>query len=77
MLEKGKGPVLGKLRTMQLLEADFQLLMRIFANERMVGVIETDGRLSKGNCRARKGHSIDDLMLEKILLCDCSTQKME
>ena len=48
MLEKGKGPVLGKLRTIQLVEADFQLLMRIFTTERMVGVIEMDKRISKG-----------------------------
>ena len=30
ILEKGKGSVLGQLRTIQLIEADFQLLMRIF-----------------------------------------------
>ena len=65
MLEKGKGPVLGKLRTTQLVESNFQLLIIIFVNERMVGVIETDERISKGNCRSRKGHSIDDLMLKK------------
>ena len=39
MLEKGKGPVLEKLRTTQLVEANFQLLMRFFSNERMVRVI--------------------------------------
>ena len=49
VLEKGKVPVLGKLRVMQLVEADFQLLMRIFVNERIVGVIETDKRISKLN----------------------------
>ena len=53
MLQKGKGPVLGKLRTMQLVEADFQLLIRIFLNERMVGLIETDERISKGNYGSR------------------------
>ena len=35
MLEKGKGPVLGKLRTMKLIEVDFQMPMRTFTNERM------------------------------------------
>ena len=45
MLEKGEGPVLGKLRITQLVEVDFQLLMRIFLNERMAGVIETDDRM--------------------------------
>ena len=63
VLEKGKVPVLGKLRVMQLVEADFQLLMRIFVNERIVGVIETDKRISKLNYWYRKGYSIDDLML--------------
>ena len=48
MLEKGKGLVLGELRTIQLVEADFQLLAIFFANERMVGVIETDERISEG-----------------------------
>ena len=69
--------MLGKLRTMQLVKADFQLLMRIFVNERMVGVIETDERISKGNYGSRKGYSIDDLMIEKRLLCDCSMRNME
>ena len=49
ILEKGKGPVLGKLRTIQLVEVFFQLLMRIFVNERMARVIETDNIISKGN----------------------------
>ena len=49
MLEKGKGPRLGKLRTSKLVEADFQLLMRVFVNEIMVGLIETDERIYKGN----------------------------
>ena len=30
MLEKGKGPVLGKLRTVTLIEGDLEILMRIF-----------------------------------------------
>ena len=50
MLEKGKGLVLGKLRTIQLVLADFQLLIRILVNERMVGVIETDERIYAANC---------------------------
>ena len=48
MLEKGKGLVLGKLRTPQLIEADFQMLIRAFSNERMAGKIEKDERISKG-----------------------------
>lgn len=29
IIEKGKGPILGKLRITQLIEADLQLIMRI------------------------------------------------
>ena len=43
----------------------------------MVGVIETDEKISKGNCRSRKRCSADDLILEKIFLCDCSMKNME
>ena len=62
--------MLGKLRTTQLVEADLQLLMIIFVNERMIGVIETVERISKGNRGSIKGRSIEDLMLEKILFHD-------
>ena len=77
MLEKGKGPLLGKLRTMQLVEEDFQLLMRVFINEIMVGLIDTDEIISKVYWGSRKGHYADDLILEKILLFYCSMQNME
>jgi len=49
ILEKGKGPVLGKLRMIQLIEADFQLIMRIFLKLRNKGKIEKDQHLSKFN----------------------------
>ena len=42
MLEKGKGLILGKLRTTQLIEEDLQLLLRIFIGGRTQGVIEKD-----------------------------------
>ena len=45
-IEKGKGPVIRKLRIIQLIEADLQILMRIFINERNSGRIETDPRIS-------------------------------
>ena len=32
MIKKGKGSVIGKLRTIQLIEADLQLLMKILVN---------------------------------------------
>ena len=39
-VRKRKVLVLGKLRTTQLIEADFQMLMRIFVNEIMAGKIK-------------------------------------
>ena len=42
MLEKGKGPTLGKLRTITLIEGDLQILMRIFLNAKDEELIEKD-----------------------------------
>ena len=53
MLDKGKGPILGKLRTIQLIEADLQLIMRIFVGLRNQNTIEGDNRLSEFNFRSR------------------------
>ena len=58
ILEKGKGPVLGKLRTIQLIEADLQLLMRIYIGERNKEVIENDQHLSKFNYGSRANYLI-------------------
>ena len=49
ILEKGKGPILGKLRTIQLIEADLQLIIRIYIGGRNDDQIATDQRLSKFN----------------------------
>ena len=57
--------MLEKVRTMQLVEADFQLLMRVFVNEKMKGSIETYERNYKVNYGSRKGYSTDNLTLEK------------
>ena len=70
MIEKGKGPVLSKLQMIQLIEADLQLLMRIFLMLRNVGVIEQDKRLSKFNYGSRKIYPIEEVLLEKQLICD-------
>ena len=58
MLDKGKGSVLEKLRIIQLIEANFQLIMRIFLGYRMDQSIENDIRISKSNFDSRKGYSI-------------------
>ena len=65
ILEKGKGPTLGKLRTIQLYEADLQLLMRIFVGGRNDNNIEQDERLSQFNYGSRRYYSIDTATLEK------------
>ena len=70
IIEKGKGPILGKLRTIQLIEADLQLLMRIFFGIRCDGIIEKDERISKYNFGTRKGYSIENAILEKRLLIE-------
>ena len=72
MIEKGKGLVLGKLRTIQLMQVYFQLLMRIFVNTRNKGSIEVDERISKNNYGSRLGYSIQDAILEKRQVFDYS-----
>lgn len=58
IIEKGKGPILEKLRVTQLIEADFQLLLRIDFGLRNDANIENDDRISKYNYRSRKGYSM-------------------
>ena len=70
MIEKGKELTLGKLRTIQLIEANMQLLIRIFMSLRNKGQIEKDSRLSKCNYGFRKGYSIESTILEKRLIYD-------
>ena len=60
--------MLGKLRIIQLIEADFQLLIRIFLKVRNKGQIERDYRLSKFNFGSRPSYAIDEVLLEKRLL---------
>ena len=74
-IEKGKGLVIGKLRTIQLIEADMQILMRIIINERNRGRIEVNPRISKCNYRSRSGYSIKDVILEKRIVYDHSILK--
>ena len=42
--------------------------MRVSSNEIMVGSIETDEIISKGNYGSKKGYSIYDLILEKTAI---------
>ena len=70
ILEKGKGPILGNLRTIQLIEADVQLMMRIFIGGRNDKNIINDERLSKYNYGSRRHYSIETAILEKRLMYD-------
>ena len=63
MIEKLKGPALGKLHTIQLIEADMQLIMRILVNIRNKLDIESDDRVSKSKYGSRPGYSIEDDIL--------------
>ena len=73
MLEKGKGPTLGKHRTITLIEGDLQILMRIFLKAKEEELIEKDPRFAKTNYGSRKNFSIETAILEKCLIMDRST----
>ena len=70
ILEKGKGSILGKLRTIQLIEANMQLLMRIFVGRRNDENIENDKRLSHFTYGLQKNYYINIVILEKRLMHD-------
>ena len=72
IIEKGKGPVIGTLRVIQLIEVDFQLILRIFFGMRSDKRVENDERFSKYNYGSRKGYSIETAILEKKLTHDNS-----
>jgi len=72
VIKKGKGPILSKLRIIQLIEANLQLLMRIFIVSRNENLIEKDHRISKSNFGSRKYYSIETVILKKRLLYDTS-----
>ena len=72
MLGKGKGMIIGKLRTITLIEADLQLIMRIYFDDQEEEIIESDERFSKANYGSRKNYSIESAILEKRLAFDNS-----
>ena len=65
LIEKGYRPTLGKLRMIQLIEADLQLLIRIFILLRNQGNIETDNKISNCNYGSYQNYSIETAILEK------------
>ena len=69
---KGKGSVLGKLRYLQLIKGDLQLMMRIYLLAKEEKIIKKDKRFSKANYGSRKNFSIELAILEKRLILDNS-----
>ena len=70
IIEKGKGPVIGKLRNIQLIEADLQLLIMIFMGAKSEKLIKKEMRLSTANYGSRKNYSVELAILEKRLIYD-------
>ena len=68
MIEKGKDPMLRKLQTIQLIEANLQLLIRISISNRNQGAIEKDKRVSKCNYGSRRNYNIETAILKKRLI---------
>ena len=62
-LEKGKGPILGKLRNITLIEGDLQIGMRISLNSEGEELIEDNTRFSKANFRSRRNYAITTALL--------------
>jgi len=69
MIDKGKGLVVRKLRIIQLIEADLQLVMRIIFNQNKHS-IERNKRVLKNNFRSRLDYSIKLVILHKRLVYD-------
>lgn len=75
VLEKGKGPVLGKLRIIQLIEDDLQLAIRVLLTHRSSVNAEIFPRLSKQNFGNRKGYDINTAILQKKVIKDLVNTK--
>ena len=72
MLEKGKGHLLGKLRTITLIEGDLQMIMRMHLDSEKEEFMKQDSRFSKIQYRSRKKYTIETVLLEKRLMFDRS-----
>ena len=77
MIEKGKGNKINKLRVIQTLEEDSQLMMRIFLRKLIEGRYESDKRLYKHEYWSRKGYSIESASLEKRFIFDLAKSTEE
>ena len=77
MLKKGKGLILGKLRIIEIIKGDLQIIVRMYVGSRNDDNIKNDERLSKFNFGSRKQYSIESALLEKRLLYDTSKYNNE
>ena len=71
-LEKGKGPIIGKLRNITLIERNLQINMRIQLRTDTKELIEDNYRFSTANYGSRKNYAIDSVLLKKRLVLDNS-----
>ena len=67
MIEKGKDPIVGKLRRIQLIKADLQLVMRIVLNQNKY-YIKKDPRVLKSSFGSRLLYSIEIVILQKRII---------
>ena len=72
MIEKGKEPFLDKLREIELIKGDLQLMFRLHVGLRDDKKIKNNSRLSTLNFASRKYYSIKSALLERRLPCDAS-----
>ena len=56
------------MRTLEMIVADLQLVMRMCLGTRMNERVESDARLSKYDYGSRKGYSIENELLAKRLI---------
>ena len=74
ILGKEKVPLLRKRRLIQLIESDLQSMMCLFTAEQIENRIDNDNRIFKANYGSRKKYSIENIILEKWLICDMCKQ---
>ena len=66
--------MIGNLRTIQLIEADLQLIMIIFITQKNSETFKKGSRISKYNFSSRQNYLIEEALLEKRLLYGISTK---
>ena len=77
MIEKGKRPYIDKLRIIELIEGDLQLIIRIYVGLRNDRNIQKNKNISYFNFGSRKNYSIKSALLEKRLIYDSSKYNNE